>query len=324
MRTQGETRSLGVKVVMSACVIAACAGFAMAKPAPAGKPEHPGHKQPDVLGGPKVKDDAKPGEMGRFAPREGRKDEIPHTMVVRFLKRMASDQTPEDVRLSAEQATKIEEMEKSFQEEIKAYRDKNREEVMKLREVLPPEDRRRVDAMLGGPEGPRGRGGEGPRGERPEGKPGERGPDADKPGERRRGPRDGDEMDDRDDPMQGPPASREEVEKAKGRLKEIAEGAPQAGPVNEKMYGVLNETQRDYAKKQIEKQRDEMRKRAEERAKERGGAGERGKGGDGERMPPGVREKIEKLSPEEREKLKAMSPEDRRAYLRKLMGEEAK
>lgn len=341
----------GMNLILSACVIAACAGLAMAQPdrgRPAGeKPvQKDGQNEDDVLRGPKVRDDAKPGEMGRFAPREGRRDEIPHSMVVRFLKKMASEETPADVRLSAEQVTKIEEFEKAHQEAIKAYRETHRDEVMQLREVLPPQDRRRVDAMLNGPEGQRGRPGEGRPGEgRPEGKPGEGRPGAGKPGEgkpdaakpdeRRRGPRDGDEMAPGDDPMKfETPAGREEVEKAKGRLKEIGDGAPKPGPVTEQMYAVLTEPQREHAKKEIQKQRDEMRKRAEERAKGREGKeGDPAKGapmdakparpGEADRMPPGVREKIESLSPDEREKLRRMSPEEKRAYIRTLMGEKA-
>lgn len=302
-----------VRLLLSACVVAACAGLAMGEPEGQKPQEQPG----DVLGGPKVKDDAKPGEMGKFAGREGRRDEIPHTMVVRFLKKMASEETPAEVRLSSEQATQLEEMEKTFQESTKAYREKNREEVMKLREVLPPEDRRRVDALMGGPEGRKP--GEARDGKAGEGKPGEGKPDAAKPGERRKGPRDADEMAPGEDPVKyETPAAREEVEKAKGRLKEIADGAPKPNAVNEQMYGVLNDVQREYAKKEIEKAREEMRKRAEQRAKERGG-----KGGE-DRMSPAVREKIEKLSPEEREKFQKMSPEEKRAYIRTLMGEKAK
>lgn len=307
-----------VRLLLSACVVAACAGLAMGEPEGQKPQEQPG----DVLGGPKVKDDAKPGEMGKFAGREGRRDEIPHGMVVRFLKKMASEETPAEVRLSSEQATQLEEIEKTFQESTKAYREKNREEVMKLREVLPPEDRRRVDALMGGPEGRKpgeGRDGKAGDGKAGEGKPGEGKPEAAKPGERRRGPRDDDAMSPSDDAMNEKPASREEVEKAKGRLKEIADGAPKPNAVNEQMYGVLNDVQREYAKKEIEKAREEMRKRAEQRAKERGG-----KGGEGDRMSPAVREKIEKLSPEEREKFQKMSPEEKRAYIRTLMGEEAK
>ncbi len=297
-----------VRVILSACVVAACAGLAMGEPEGQKPQEQPG----DVLGGPKVNDDAKPGEMGKFAGREGRRDEIPHTLVVRLLKKMASETTPEEVRLTSAQATQLEEIEKTFQESTKAYREKNREEVMKLREVLPPEERRRVDAMMGGPEGRK-------PGDARDGKPGEGKPDAAKPGERRKGPRDDDAMAPSDDAMNEKPASREDVEKAKGRLKEIADGAPKPNAVNEQMYGVLNDVQRDYAKKEIEKAREEMRKRAEQRAKDRGG-----KGGEGDRMPPAVREKIEKLSPEEREKFQKMSPEEKRAYIRTLMGDKAK
>lgn len=312
MCRQLQCENLGARAVLSACVLAACCGLAVAKPDGGPRPERPAQKQGEPLGGPKVRDDAKPGDNGKFAPREGRRDEMPHPMVVRFLKRMASNETPEEMRLSAEQATRLEEIEKEFQDSTKAYREKNRDEVMKLREVLPPEERRRVDAMLGQPDGqgrPGQRTGEG----RPEGKP------EGKPGERRGSPRDGDAM--APGSKGEKPANREEVEKARGRLREIADAAPKPGQAHEKMFGVLNDAQREYAKKEIEKARDDMRKRSEERAKGRPG-GERG--GEADRMPPEMREKIERLSPEEREKFRSMSPEEKRAFMHKLMDGESK
>ena len=303
MRRDVSNINGGLNLALSAWVLVACAGIAMAEPKD-GAPS-PGDKQGEVLGGPKVKDDAKPGEMGKLAGKD-RRAEIPHNLVLRVLKDMGSEKAPAELRLNEEQVKQIQALETEYKTALEEYRKQHHDEVMQLREVLPPQERRRVDGMMGRP-GPDGRPeGRGPKGE---GKP---------EGEERPAPP-ADEMAPGDDAMKEP-ASREAVEKAKGRLKEIADGAPKVQPVHEKMYGVLTDAQREHAKKEVEKAREEMQKRAAERAKQRGaGEGERG-----ERMPPAAREKFENLSPEEREKFKQMSPEEKREFIRKLMGEEAK
>lgn len=313
--------------LMAAWILAACAGLAWAGAAVAEPSDvnaggaAAGETQKDVLGGPKVNEESKPGAAGKFTNRDN-KNEVSQALVMRVMKKLASEETAEDVRLSADQIKQIEALDKELKDLITAYSEKNREEVMRLGELLPTSERRRVDAMLGrtegrregrrdgGREGREGREGRGPGG--PEGILKERGVEGDLMG---------DLMADAPNP--------EEVDAARARLKEIGAAVPKPADTQAKMYLVLNEAQKQAAVKDMETARVEMRKRAEERRKDRGGesgkdgAGKDGAGkpGEGRRMSPEMRERLEKLNPEDQEKIRAMSPEERRAKMKELMSE---
>jgi len=315
--------------LMAAWILAACAGLAWAGAAVAEPSDvkaggtAAGETQKDVLGGPKVNEESKPGAAGKFTNRDN-KNEVSQAMVMRVMKKLASEETAEDVRLSADQIKQIEALDKELKDLITAYREKNRQEVMRLRELLPTSERRRVDAMLGRPEGRRegrreggreGREGRGPVG--PEGVLEERGAEGDLMGD-----------------LMADAPKPEEVDAARARLKEIGAAVPKPADTQAKMYLVLNEAQKQTAVKEMETAREEMRKRAEERRKGRGGesgkdvagkdvAGKDGAGKDGEgrRMSPEMRERLEKLNPEDQEKIRAMSPEERRAKMKELMSE---
>ena len=306
--------------LMAAWILAACAGLAWAGAAVAEPSDvnaggaAAGETQKDVLGGPKVNEESKPGAAGKFTNRDN-KNEVSQAMVMRVMKKLASEETAEDVRLSADQIKQIEALDKELKDLITAYREKNRQEVMRLRELLPTSERRRVDAMLGRPEGRREGGREGREGRGPVGPEGileERGVEGDLMG---------DLMADAPNP--------EEVDAARARLKEIGAAVPKPADTQAKMYLVLNEAQKQAAVKELETARVEMRKRAEERRKGRGGesgkdgAGNDGAGkpGEGRRMSPEMRERLEKLNPEDQEKIRAMSPEERRAKMKELMSD---
>lgn len=240
----------------------------------------------DDLGGPKVKDNSVPGGRGKLgdgsSPRGEGRPQAPRAFI-RAVESLKAESTPAELRLTAEQESKIQTLRSDFEAKVQAYREANKDEVTKLREDVGPRERRRIDEMLRGP-------GEGPRGERregtppppPEGKPGEDMMDSDKPADK--------------------PVDEAKAAAARTRLKEIMEAAPQPTEVQTAVMGVLTEQQKEHVRVTMEKM-------AQER---RGEMGERG--GRGEEL-------LKNLSEEEREKLKGMSPEERREFIREKMKE---
>ncbi|HLP85387.1 MAG TPA: hypothetical protein VK157_13640 [Phycisphaerales bacterium] len=220
----------------------------------------------DGLGGPKVKDNSVPGNRGKLGDGsrergEGR-PQAPRAFV-RAVESLKAESTPAELRLTAEQESKIKTLREEFEAKVQAYRDANKDEVIKLREDVGPRERRRIDEMLRGP-------GEGPRDgarreERPKGEP-------------------GDGMMD-----EGKPVDEAKAEAARKRLREIMEAAPQPTEVQTAVMGVLTEQQKEHV-------RTTMEKMAKERQEEMGGRGE----GMLERLSPEDREKLKNMSPEER------------------------
>lgn len=220
----------------------------------------------DGLGGPKVKDNSVPGNRGKLGDGsrergEGR-PQAPRAFI-RAVESLKAESTPAELRLTAEQESKIKTLREEFEAKVQAYRDANKDEVIKLREDVGPRERRRIDEMLRGPgEGPR----EGARREeRPKGEPG-------------------------DDMMgEGKPVDEAKAEAARKRLREIMEASPQPTEVQTAVMGVLTEQQKEHV-------RTTMEKMAKERQEEMGQRGE----GMLERLSPEDREKIKNMSPEER------------------------
>lgn len=224
----------------------------------------------DGLGGPKVKDNSVPGNRGKLGDGsrergEGR-PQAPRAFV-RAVESLKAESTPAELRLTAEQESKIKTLREEFEAKVQAYRDANKDEVIKLREDVGPRERRRIDEMLRGPgEGPREGGRDGARREeRPKGEP-------------------GDGMMD-----EGKPADEAKAEAARKRLREIMEAAPQPTEVQTAVMGVLTEQQKEHV-------RTTMEKMAKERQEEMGPRGE----GMLERLSPEDREKLKNMSPEER------------------------
>jgi hypothetical protein len=227
---------------------------------------------------------------------------------VRAFRTLEGEKANESVRLSDEQSASIRKLNEEFTSTMRAYRDSHRSEIETLREMLPPQERRRVDGFLRD---------EGPRGARPA-KPSENqdnkkvkksdvAPDGSKAD-----PMKGDPMaDPMADPMSegGKPA---DAEAAKARLKELLEGAPSPADTQAKMWGVLKADQKVVVEKELSRLKDEASKRGGRpgaaggaEGKGPGGKGAQGKGAQGEidvsKMPPRMRERLEKMTPEERE-----------------------
>ena len=169
---------------------------------------------------------------------------------------------------------------------MRAYRDSHRSEIETLREMLPPQERRRVDGFLRD---------EGPRGARPA-----------KPNGKQDNKKDQTPVAMKGDPMQADPRSEggkpADAEAAKARLKELLEGAPSPADTQAKMWGVLKADQKVVVEKELARLKDEASKRGG-RPGAAGGAGGKGAQGDIDvsKLPPRMRERLEKMTPEERE-----------------------
>ncbi len=233
------------------------------------------------LEGPKVADPAAPGTNRKFTgggtPRE-RAQQTPMPAFVRALQTLEGDKAPESVRLTGEQSASLKKMGEEYAAAMQAYRAEHRAEIEKLRDMLPAQERRRVDGFLR--EGT-------PRGPKPAGK-GEKQPGA-------------------QDPMQGDPMGEgstkapANAEGAKARLKELLEGAPSAADAQAKMWTVLSAEQKPVVEKELVRMREEAGKRGAGKGAK--GDGKAAPGGeiDMSKLPPRLRERLEKMTPEERE-----------------------
>ncbi len=251
---------------------------------------HTARADDDSLGGPKVKDNSVPGSRGKLGDgareRGEARPESPRAFI-RGVESLKDEGTPAELRLSADQESKIQSLRSDFEAKVAAYRDANKDEVLKLREDVAPRERRRIDEMLRGP-------GEPPRGERREDMP---------PREGRRG----DDMMEGDRPVDQP-VDEAKATAARERLKQIFDAAPKPTEVQTAVMGVLTEQQKEHV-------RTTMEKLSQERRGEMGERRERGqRSGRGDEM-------LKNLTPEEREQLKSMSPEERREFLREKMKE---
>jgi hypothetical protein len=214
------------------------------------------------LKGPKVKDTGVPGENRKFGEGGGQRERmearVPHRLFVRAFDVLKSDDAAADVRLTDAQETSLKKIDDGFKAEVQAFQKEHRDEVTALRDQLPPQERRRIDAFLNGgrPQGDAKRGGEGRKG-KPEG-------DAKK-------------------------ATSEEAEAARSRLREIMADAPKPADSHAAMFAVLTESQRPLVTKELERLQGEAKKREGQGA----GAGDREQMRERlKNLPPEERERV--------------------------------
>ncbi len=296
-----SVRMLGV----TAAVLAGLCGHAAAQDS--GKDKAPPADN-GVLRGPQVRDNSVPGTRGKFGGAGNQKDQraqqpIPPRMMMEAVGVLKKDPTPQELRLTAEQETKLQAVQEDFRAKQKAFVDQHREEIMKLRAELGPDARKKMDERLRSLPGFGGRGG-GPDGVpgdnakgRPERRPGKGG--APGPGG--------------DDAMKE--ASPADQSAALAKLKELAEKAPDAKDAQTRAWAVLTDGQKPIVEKELARLR-----------KEGGGRGPGGPeagGPGGDRLPPGVigadgKVDMSKLPPRLRERLEKMTPQEREKAIQRL------
>jgi hypothetical protein len=239
-------------------------------------------KPAEGLEGPKVTDPAAPGTNRKFTGGGGnareRAQQTPMPAFVRALQALEGEKAAESVRLTSEQAASLKKMGEDYAAAIQSYRAEHRAEIEKLRDMLPPQERRRVDGFL--------REGAG-RGGKPNAK--------------------GEQKPAKQDPMQEDPMSEggvkspADAEAAKARLRELLEGAPSVADAQAKMWAVLSAEQKPVVEKELARMREEAGKRGAGKGAK--GDGKAAPGGeiDMSKLPPRLRERLEKMTPEERE-----------------------
>lgn len=301
MKLFNEYRPLNRPMVaLSAAVLLAVCGQAWARqdaPKPSDK-----SSEDAVLRGPEVKDNSVPGTRGKFggtgSAKENRGQQpIPPRVMLQAVNVLKSDSTPEADRLTAEQEKQVRAVQEEFRASQKAYFDEHRDEIMKLRSELGPENRRKLDERLRSLPGfnrEGGRPGDKPQG-RPDRKPGK---NADKQTP------DGDQM---QDGMQA--ASEADQIAAMSRLKELAEQAPDAKDAQTRAWAVLSASQKALVEKELQRIRKEASQRKPGEQPAAGGPpalppGAIGPDGklDMSKLPPNMRQRLENLPPDEREK----------------------
>lgn len=248
-------------------------------------------KAEQPLGGPRVSDGGVPGENRRFSGESGlkRKDmqrNIPHRVFMRSFDSLRGQDVPDSLRLSAEQETKLKEINDGFLADTRSFREANSAETRKLIEQLPREQRVQAMQLLRGPGGPDGD--FSARAQRPFLK--------DSKGKKEGDAGSGGMMDE---------AGRHdnEANAARDRLREIFESAPKLADVHAKMYGVLSQEQKAAVEKQLAALTSEIEKRRKDTAD---GLMQEKSDHAGSDKPSGVvrervRQRVQNLSPEQRE-----------------------
>lgn len=270
----------------------------------------------DPLKGPPVRDRGVAGEPRRLSGggggdrRENVKRDFPHPMFMRVFDTLRSDSTAEGLRLTEAQEDSIRVLDQEFGEEMDAYREKHKGEVMALRNDLAPEDRRKLDGLMraagrsGRPDGERPGRPDGKRpgkqGDRPEGGPPAGGPDS---------------MMEGDAPMEGGKPDPEKAAAAREKVKAIIEGAPKAADTHVKMMAILSAEQRAEFDKNLAKARAEFDKRNDPREIER--AREKGKGVK-DAAAPTLKIDDPRIPAKMRERIKQMPAERQQEALRRL------
>lgn len=279
-----STRRPFFVLTAGALILAACSGAALAQNA---KPADQAPSKQDALKGPKVKESGVPGENRRFAGGDQkRKDQmgstIPHPLFVRAIDTLKGDNAAAGVRLSDAQVTQLDEIDAEFKTSMTKFREDHREELLALRDQLPENARRRINAVLGG-------------GDRPEGRPNKKGQPPAK--------RDDARPMDSDRPME---ADSPDAAQAMALVKELLEQAPKAEDTHTKMWAVLNTAQKAQAQQAIERLKNEAEsRRGKPNAKDGKGDASKGKNGqpafDPNNLPPQMQERLKNMTPEQRE-----------------------
>lgn len=255
-----RSRSLGLALML------ACASFSAGSAVAADDPP---------LKGPKVNDQSVPGESRRLGTNQqgDRKDRNPglqHGLFMRAVNALKGEKADAKVRLSDEQSQKIEGIDREYREQVRAYLNKNSDEVRKLMGDLPENERKRVREGLG-------------RGLENAGA-------SPKQGGKGKGKHAAVESEGKKDEA---PADPQKAAAAKSRLKEIHEGAPQATEVHAKVFGVLSADQRAAVEAALKKWKDEKADKGD-------GANEKKPEGNVGAARERMREKLKDMTPEER------------------------
>ncbi|MBX3383286.1 MAG: hypothetical protein KF864_07235 [Phycisphaeraceae bacterium] len=304
-----HTRSLSLTLA----VIFAVGGVAGLANAQQNRPANPQRQQPPREGelrGPRVNDNAPPGENRRFTSGGGgqRRDqagaEIPHPVYVRAYEVLRSDKTEASLRLTPDQDKRLAAALDGYRDEVRAFREANKAEIDEIRASAPPEMRRRIDAMLNAGEPVRPGQPRQPDGQRPAGRPDQAArPGQDRP--QRRGqdgapPRgrpnaDGpDQMNDR-----RPPMDEADAQALRDRVRQLAEKAPKPAETHAKMWAVLTDAQKPVVQKELDRLREQTAQRRDGQGMTppaRGGAPEF----DESRLPEQMRERLRNMDPEQR------------------------
>lgn len=252
--SNARLRSLTIAAILA--LAGASTPFAIADDT---KPADATTSSDDALKGPEVKDRNVPGGRSTFGRGQGdrRRDGTGGPMVMlRVLRSLNSEQAPEEVRASPEQADEIKSILDDFREDQKAFRDEHADEIKTLREKagLPAGEARR------GPGGPDGAGGPPPEGEgdAPRGK-----------GKQAR--------------KQQRAEATPEQQEARQQLKALMEKGPKFETYQAEIWEVLSAEQQTYVKAKVEEARANMDEMGGPRGREGRGKGEdarpqRGKG----------------------------------------------
>lgn len=257
-----------MKLFALALLVAAGAPVAFAEPA----------SSEPVLQGPKVNDGGVPGTRRNFG--DGQSSDlkqrladrpIPQMEFMRAIGALRDEKTPENLRLTDDQQTKIKAINQEFEQSMREFRQAHKGEFEEMR----------------GEFGDRGR---------PQRGPGK--PDAD--GEPMTPPPD----------AKRPPEGKAPNEAARQKFEELRAQAPNPKDVQAKIFAVLTDEQKPLVKERLEtikkdmaerglegRAREEVRRRLQ---KQNGPDGAQRKF-DPENLPPQVKERLANMTPEERE-----------------------
>lgn len=207
------------------------------------KPADTTQSKDDALKGPEVKDRDVPGGRSSFGGenadrrRDGRGGPM---IMLRVLRSLGSEEAPDEVRASPEQADEIRGIVEEFRDEQKAFRDEHQDEIKTLREKagLPAFEGRRGP---GGPGGPGDAGGPGGPG----------GPDGAPQGEGQKGKGKPDRKQARAE------ATPEQLE-ARQQLKALMDKGPKFETYQTRIWEVLSPAQQTYVKGKMEEAKANM------------------------------------------------------------------
>ncbi|MFO0859574.1 MAG: hypothetical protein U0570_03395 [Phycisphaerales bacterium] len=234
-----------------------------------------GDPQEPVLKGPQVTDGGVPGSRRAFGDGQGgdlkqklADRPIPQMQFMRALGVLRDENTPASARLTDDQQQKIRAINQEFEQSMRSFREAHKGEFEEMR----------------GQFGDRGR----PQPPRGEGKPG-----------------DG-EMQPPPPPPPGPNGEGGEKGNAAARQKfeELRAQAPNPKDAQAKIFAVLTDEQKPLVQQKLEEVKKEMTERGLEgraRAEVQRRLAKQGGKGNGENLPPKLREKLESMTPEERE-----------------------
>ncbi|HLO42022.1 MAG TPA: hypothetical protein VK176_13430 [Phycisphaerales bacterium] len=271
-----------------------CCGEALGQDSGTKPPEDP------VLRGPEVKDNSVPGNKGKFSgnagARERRGDQnLSPRAMMQAVEVLKKDSTPQADRLTEEQERTLRDVQNEFRKSQKEFFEQHRSELIELRGKLGPEAQRKVDERLRAIPG---------FGERPQG------PEKGKKGEKGgKGPKKSkgsdDAMSDQSESMDGmSKASEADQAAALARLRELAAMSPDPKDAQTKAWAVLSDSQKKLVEAEMQRMAKERRPAGPDAGADRLPKDVVGADGkiDVSKLPPEMRERLEKMPAEQREK----------------------